>query len=268
MSKEKENSFSIVIPCCGRPNLTIRAIQSIQAQIYQNWELIVVEDGSPQDQKDKLNKYIEKQKDKRIQIIHHPERIQRCCTRNTGLKAAKNDWICHLDSDDEYLRTYLNSANWAINEYPDYKCFNFGAIVCGLRGYRAREPREFQEENEFGEAMERMRSGSISMGSFLYKREIHDDIGYFPEAGSPYKFADIAKDEFPEFMEWHGPKYMEGGKELGNPWGDDYYLFYKITRKYKTKTLPFLTYIQYVRRSGFIEQDDDRILNRWKIYIA
>ena len=264
--KEKQNSFSIVIPTCERQHLVQRAIGSIQNQIYQGpFEIVVVNDGSSDDTGRVLNNLA--RRDKRVKVVHHKGRMQRLYARNSGIKAAKNEWLCHLDSDDEYLRTYLDSINWAINEYPEYNCFHFGAMVCGLRGYRIREPHDFKEENEFGEAMDRFRSGFIGMGSFVYKREIHDEVGVFPEVGNPYKFADAAKDEFPEMMEWFGPKYLEGGKELGNPYGDDYFLFYKITRKYKSKMLPFLTYLQYVRRSGFTVQDNDLILNRPNVVI-
>ena len=265
---ETKNTFSIIMPTCGRPNLTPRAIQSVQDQLYQDWELIIVEDGSDQPVKDSLNKFIEELNDPRIKIIHHEQRMQRVVAFNTGIKNATKDWIVCLESDDEWLRTYLDSANFFINEYPDYKCFHFGAIVCRLGRYSVRQTPEWKEDGPEGEAMERFRSGCIGMGSFFYKREIHDDIGLFPEAGSPFKFADLCKDEMPEIMEWYGPKYMEGGKELGNPWGQDWYLIYRITRKYKSKRVSMLAYVNYIRRSGFLQQDDDMILNRKRVYIA
>jgi len=261
---EKNNEFSIIIPTFERPNLTIRAIQSIQGQIYPHWELIVIDDGSREEYKEKIENYIKSQNDPRIKIIHYEGRKQRVIARNVGIKNATKEWLCHLDSDDEYLRTYLNSANWAINEYPQYSCFHGGAVVCRLKEYSIREPFEIKEE---GNGMEKFRSGRIGMGSFFYKRSLHDEIGCFPETGSPYRFADMAKDEMPEIMEWYGKKYLEGGKELGNPWGEDWYLFYKITRKYKSKKVPLLTYIHFIRRSGFIEQDEDRLLNRNNVVI-
>jgi len=263
IQEEKQNSFSVIIPTCERQYLVQRAIGSVQNQIYRGpFEIVVVNDGSNDDTKRVLNNL--GRRDKRIKVLHHKDRHQRLIARNTGLRAAKNDWICHLDSDDEYLRTYLDSINWAINEYPEYNCFHFGAMVSGLRGYRVREPYDFKEENEFGEAMERFSSGHIGMGSYVYKREIHDELGYYPDVGVPYHFASVAKEEFPEMTEWFGPddRADVACKTLGNPVGDDYYLFYKITRKHKSKMLPFLTYVQYVRRSGFTVQDDDLILSR------
>ncbi|MBI3308952.1 MAG: glycosyltransferase, partial [Candidatus Melainabacteria bacterium] len=116
MAEENQNSFSIVMPTCGRPNLTIRAIQSIQGQIYPNWEMIIVEDGSGSEVKAVIQNYIESQNDNRLRLIHHGVRMQRLVARNTGLRAAKNEWICHLDSDDEYSRVYLDCMDWAIKE--------------------------------------------------------------------------------------------------------------------------------------------------------
>lgn len=256
--QQKLNSFSVVIPTCNRRNLMQYAIRSVQNQMYRgDFEIIVVDDGSEDDTWSVLQKIAEQ--DPRVKIFKHERRMQRLFARNTGLKNATKDYICHLDSDDEYVRSALDSYNWAINEYPNYQCFHFGAIVCRLNRYEIRPSFDLKEENNFGEAMDRFQSGRIGMGSFFYKRSIHDDIGYFPEVGVPYDFADYAKKEFPEMIEWFGPpdRTKIECKTLGNPVGDDYFLFYKITRKYKSKMVPFLTYVQYVRRSGFLHMDED-----------
>ena len=250
----KENSFSIIIPVAERKNLVQKTIKSIQNQLFQNWELIVVDDGSTDGTKEVLDEIAKTEE--RMKVIHHPVRVQRVKTRNDGMRAATKDWICWLDSDDEYVRTYLDSLNWAINEYPDYKIFHFGSLVCKLRYYTVRNTFDIKEE---GEGMERFKSGGIGAGSFIFKRELLDEVGYLPEPerNTPYTFSDICKQQTPEIMEWFGPLYMEGGKELGNPWGEDWYMFYKLTRKNKSKPLPFILYLNYIRRSGFLHQDDD-----------
>ena len=248
-----DNSFSIIIPTAERKNLVQRAVQSVRNQLYQNWELIVVDDSSEDGSPEVLREIAEKEP--RMKFIGSiGGRKQRTVIRNMGMREATKDWICWLDSDDEYLRTYLDSLNWAINEYPDYKIFHFGTLVCKLKGYSVRPPLQIKEE---GEGMEKFKSGGIGTGSFIFKRELLDSVGYLPEGRTCYAFADAAKKESPEIMEWFGPLYMEGGKELGNPWGEDWYMFYKLTRKNKSKELPFIIYMDYIRRSGFIHQDDD-----------
>lgn len=262
-----ENSFSIIIPTCNRRHIAQRAIESALSQLYTgDWEVIVVDDGSDDGTKEMLDEWA--LKEPRLKVIHHPGRIQRLAARNTGIKAATKDWLCHLDSDDEYLRSYLASANSFINNNPDYKCFHGGHLVCRLNRYELRPTFQLEEANEFGEANARFKSGKIGLGMFFYKRELHDEIGYFFETGSPYKFSDHVKEEFPEMIEWFGPKYMDGGREIGNPWGEDYYLFYKITRKHKSLSVPMYCYINYIRRSGFLDQDNDVNLGRLRIHIT
>lgn len=248
-----DNTFSIVIPTAERKNLVQRAIQSVRNQLYPNWELIVVDDSSEDGSQEILKKLAEEES--RIKFISSiGGRKQRVAIRNMGMKEATKDWICWLDSDDEYLRTYLDSLNMAIDMNPEYKIFHFGALVCRLKNYSVRPALHIKEE---GEGMERFSGGGIGTGSFVFKRDLLEEVGYLPEGRTCYMFADAAKAEMPEIMDWYGPKYMEGGKELGNPWGEDWYMFYKLTRKHKSKELSIVPYIDYIRRSGFIHQDDD-----------
>src|SRR3990167_2036636 len=266
----KLNSFSIVVPSCERPNLTIRCINTLLDQAYDgDFEIILVEDGSRDEVKQKLDNYVESiNDDSKLRIIHHEKRMQRLVARNTGIKNATKEWITHVDSDDQLIRCALDNYNWAINEYPEYEVFNYGAIVHRLKRHELRHPIEFKDDESGQYVTEKFKSGLIGMGSFFYKRSLHDEVGLYPEVGSPYKFSDWAKDEFPECLEWYGPKYLDGGKEMGNPWGDDWLLFYLLTRNHKSKCLPLYTYHQFVRRSDLCGHDDDRILNRNNIAIA
>ena len=259
--KQKLNSFSVIIPTMGR-HLAKRAIQSIQNQIYDgDIEIVIVYDPRDMSKKEEFGNMLDElsKQDVRIKVVKLERNMQRVVATNAGLKNATKDWICLLDDDDEYIRTYLYSMNYAINENPDYSIFHFGAIVNKVNITRWRECPEIKEGGPNNEAMERFRSGLLGLGSFIFKREILDETGYLPEGKdlSPYSFADAAKEKYPELIEWYGPKYMEGGKEIGNPWGQDYLLFYMITRKRKSKGLSLMPYIQYVRRGGFHFQDDN-----------
>jgi len=69
--------------------------------------------------------------------------------------------------------------------------------------------------------------------------------------GSPYDFAAAAQLEFPElrkhFMVDHENEPNKIIKELGNPWGQDFYLFYKYTRKFHSKPVKKYLYIVHPR---------------------
>ena len=244
-------TFSIVLPVASNPINTrkvgfIGAVDSVFRQSYTDWELILVDDGCTDDIPQLIDEYAKK--DTRIKAIHQQQK-QRTGARNAGMKAATKDWICWLDSDDEYLKTYLEVLNsYMTEDYPGYKCYHFGAIVVRMGYQSLRQTQELKEENNH---MEFFRSGGTGAGSFVFHKSILADVGFLPECLNPYRFADLCKEESPELIQHYGPKYLEGGKELGNPWGDDWYMFYKITRKYKSKGLPIAPYIQYVRRQRF-----------------
>jgi len=246
------NKFTIIIPVYSTElNTRVKqftdCVDSVIRQSYPNWELIIVDDHSRDDVPKIADDYAAK--DERIKVIHFDEQKQRGAARNAGMKAASNDWICWLDSDDEYLKTYLEVLNsYMTEDYPGYMCYHYGAMVVRMGHQSLRDTMVIQEEDDH---MVKFRSGSIGTGSFCFNKSVLDDVGYLPEAMNARKFADLCKEETPELVEMFGPSYAEGGKELGNPWGDDYYMFYKITRKFKSKDLPIAPYIQFVRRQRF-----------------
>jgi len=243
----KQNTFSIITPVCNRAIEIEDCITSVLRQTYPYWELIIVDDNSNDTTWEVIEKWMKK--DKRIKGIRLDKHSQRAKARNAGMKAAKNDWICWLDSDDEYLKTYLEVLNsYMVDDFPGYKCYHYGATVVRMGRQSVRDTFDLKEE---GEGMAKFDSGHIGSGSFCFHKDCLKEVGYLPDEINPYLFADVAKKEFPELKEWFGPLYLEGGNSLGNPWGDDYLMFYKITRKFKSKALPIAPYIQFVRRQQF-----------------
>ncbi len=248
------SNFTIITAVRNRQDILKSALDSILRQTYPNWEHIVVNDGSDDNTWATIEEYMKK--DPRIKGINLPNRIQRASARNVGMREAKLDtWIVWLDSDDEYLKTYLEVLESYMNDdFPGYKCYHYGAIVVRMGYQSLREPQHLREE---GEGMEMFSSGSTGAGSFCFHQSVLDTVGYLPDEINPYRFADACKRENPEIEQWYGPTYMKGGKTLGNPWGDDWYMFYKITRKFKSKDLPIAPYVQYVRRQPWNWRSND-----------
>ena len=88
------------------------AIESVLAQTYNDWELIIVDDGSADNTKTVVNKY--KKSENRIKYIFQ-ENKERSAARNFGIKESKGDWICFLDSDDIYHNNHLEKFKNLIN---------------------------------------------------------------------------------------------------------------------------------------------------------
>lgn len=254
----QRSSFTIIMPVRNRQDLMKYTVDSILRQTYPLWEMIIVDDDSEDNTWKIIEEYMAK--DPRIRGIRLPSRSQRAVARNTGMRATKNDWILWIDSDDEYLKTYLEVLESYMNDdFPGYKVYHYGAIVVRMGYQSVRDTPGYKEE---GEGMERFSSGSIGCGSFCFHKSVLDAVGYIPEAINPYLFADACKNELPEIQEWYGPPptvRTGGSKTLGNPWGDDWYMFYKITRKFKSKGLPIAPYVQFVRRQPWsIRANDDK----------
>ena len=96
--------FSIIIPTYNREKFLPKAIESVINQSHNNWELIIVDDGSTDNTKSLIEDY--QKKENRIKYIFQ-ENKERSVARNNGIKNAKGDWICFLDSDDLYHETHL-----------------------------------------------------------------------------------------------------------------------------------------------------------------
>ena len=90
--------FTVVMPAYGVEKYLAKAVESIESQTFQEWELIIVEDGSP----DKTGSLAEKlkEKDARIRVIHHEQNKGLSEARNTGIQHATGRYIWFMDPDD------------------------------------------------------------------------------------------------------------------------------------------------------------------------
>lgn len=103
--------FSIIMPTYNRADLITRAIESVINQDCQDWELIIIDDGSTDNTKEVVTKII----NSRIKY-HYQTNQERSTARNNGIKFAIGLYICFLDSDDYYLNNHLSNFCRVIKE--------------------------------------------------------------------------------------------------------------------------------------------------------
>lgn len=91
---------SIIIPAYNRAHLIDKTLDSILAQTYQNWECIIVDDGSQDDTEDVVKRYCNK--DKRFRFYHRPQNHLSGGNgaRNFGFNKSSGKFIQWFDSDD------------------------------------------------------------------------------------------------------------------------------------------------------------------------
>lgn len=116
--------FSIIIPAYNRAWCIERAIQSVLAQDFQDWELIIVDDGSTDDTREIVKRYLV---DSRIKYFYK-ENGGVGSARNCGMRSAEGEIIMFLDSDDEFVAGALNTISGAVTKYADKKIYSFRAI--------------------------------------------------------------------------------------------------------------------------------------------
>jgi glycosyltransferase involved in cell wall biosynthesis len=95
--------FSVVIPTFNRRDLVPRAIESVLSQTSDDFEIIVVDDGSTDDTGDVVRGIA----DPRIRLVSLTRNQGPAAARNAGIAVARGELISLLDSDDEYLPTFL-----------------------------------------------------------------------------------------------------------------------------------------------------------------
>ena len=102
----KEPKVSLIITYYNLSKYINPCVSSVLNQNYQNFEIIIVNDNS-----DNENSFILKQfeKNKKIKIINLKENQGQLCAFMEGLKAAKGEFICMIDADDILLPNYINT---------------------------------------------------------------------------------------------------------------------------------------------------------------
>lgn len=122
--KKEHTKFSVIIPTYNRLGQIDSAIDSVVNQYYQNYEIIIVDDGSIDDTKQHVTKkYSELIKKNVINYVYLDSNGGVSKARNIGIKAASGEVICYLDSDNVWspwylsyiAKSYLNSEVKSVN---------------------------------------------------------------------------------------------------------------------------------------------------------
>ena len=110
--------ISVVIPLYNKEKQIAHTLQSVFNQTFQNFEVVIVDDGST----DGSVSEVEKFSDLRIRLIHQ-KNAGVSAARNRGIEEAKGDLIAFLDADDEWKPEYLATQYHLSQKYPDCNVF-------------------------------------------------------------------------------------------------------------------------------------------------
>jgi glycosyltransferase involved in cell wall biosynthesis len=168
------NKFiSVVIPTYNRASFLKEAIDSVLSQIYRDFELIVVDDGSTDDTPKLLLSY-----GKKIKVITKANKGP-SSARNRGIKAAKGKWIAFLDSDDVWKPDKLEKQVQFIKENPDIKICQTEEIW--IRNGKRVNPRKKHEMHSGWIYEQCLPLCIVSPSSVMIHGDVFEKVGLFDE---------------------------------------------------------------------------------------
>ena len=127
--KEELYGVSVIMPVYNSEQYLEKAIDSVLAQDFDRFELILVDDGSTDDSGKICDRYAED--DRRVRVLHR-ENGGVCAARNAGINAARGEYIAFCDCDDEYLPGLL-SDNYALAKEHDVDIMRYAKVKRMIR---------------------------------------------------------------------------------------------------------------------------------------
>ncbi len=174
---ENKPTISIIIPTYNRSQLIVRAVKSVLNQTYQDFELIVVDDASTDNTEEVVNSF----DDERIRYIRHEENKGEAAARNTGIKAARGDYIAYQDSDDEWFPEKLARQI----ELLEHASPEVGVIYTGFwkteNHRRTYIPFSWVKQKNGDIHKELLKGNFIGSPVVLIKKECFSEVGLFDE---------------------------------------------------------------------------------------
>jgi len=177
-------SISVIVPTYNCAKYIIEAIESVLNQTYRASEIIVVDDGSTDNTKETLGKYIS---DKLIRYYYQDNRGV-AAARNRALKEAKGEYIALLDADDQWLPQRLEkSVEFLERDGYDWVCSSFYRVEreTGRTEIKRLDKQSLLENsciiNMLKDGLFYSSSKNVWTGTVLVRRKWFERIGFFDE---------------------------------------------------------------------------------------
>ncbi|MBQ6218262.1 MAG: glycosyltransferase [Methanosphaera sp.] len=177
---EDKPLVSVIMPVYNRSDLVSNAIKSVLNQSYDNFELIIIDDGSTDDTINQINKF----KDKRIKLLKNEENRGVSYSRNRGLKESKGRYITYLDSDNDWDERYVEAVVGAFTVNKDADAVYSGQLIYKRTRYN----------------LDSIRFGAFNKG--LLSNNNYIDLNAYAHTRELYEKADGFDENLERFVDW------------------------------------------------------------------
>jgi glycosyltransferase involved in cell wall biosynthesis len=177
---------SIIIPCYNYAHFLPEALESILAQTYTNWEVLVIDDGSTDATREIVHTF--QQKDSRFKYIYQQNAGQ-AAARNTGLERARGEYIQFLDADDLIESEKIKTQVAFLSE-KEGKSLVYSTVRYFVDSRQEEHLLYSREPDNIPWVMVASGSGneiinyfleqnSLELGSILFSRQAINSVGFF-----------------------------------------------------------------------------------------
>lgn len=169
--------ISVIIPTHNRCELIGRAIDSVLKQTYDNFEIIIVSDGSTDDTSNKVKSYTKNHSN--IKFIEYFPSKGGNYARNLGAKVSKGEYVAYLDDDDEWMPDKLQRQIEIMNSDTNISLVYTGCRIC----YVHENVEYLNKPTKHGDLSQVILFDNCigSTSTVLIKKSIFEKVGYFDE---------------------------------------------------------------------------------------
>jgi len=159
------NLVSIIIPCYNASSYIKETINSVLTQTFQNFEILVINDGSTDDS----SHIIKSIKDDRIHLIEQ-ENQGVSFSRNKGIAMAKGEYVVFLDADDLLHQSFLEKRVFSLSKSTAIACAS-SVVLVDKNGEKIEENKNYFAANKPSQILE-FKDGIVTCpSSYLFKTE-------------------------------------------------------------------------------------------------
>lgn len=173
----KNPLVSVVIPTADRPMLLERAIKSVLAQSFQDYEILIIDDGKQAEAKSVAQKISD---DRLVYFQNLQPGLGGSATRNVGIRNARGKYIAFLDDDDEWFPEKLESQLKVFDEYGEQIGFVVTAVEKTDDHISVAIPLPVRGKGNFHE-IALIRFKTFVTSTWVVRREVLEKAGYFDE---------------------------------------------------------------------------------------
>lgn len=172
--------FSVIVPLYNKAPYIRKALESICAQTYKDFELVIVNDGSTDDSLNVVNDFVREVYGVQC-TVHTQSNSGVAIARNNGVAKSNGEFVCFLDADDWWEPTYLEEMDRIIREYPEAGLYGCDYYYV-KNGKKKIIPKNAEGYINYCKVYTECKAMPIHPNGAIIPRKVYDEVGGFDQS--------------------------------------------------------------------------------------